>query len=555
MCSEIGNKRFLHFGLNLSPYRIQFFAGLILVGLLTGIAYFSGFFPDFLYGEEYLLYTQASLFPLSQAVKNYYEITGRLFEGLYWNWTYTVFGFEPVQLRIASVLLLASASMLASACFRRIWPTSQGTSTSFFVMMALLTINPVSLSLLLKLSTDNGRLSLVLFFASCLLLQNWASSGGRIFLVASVFTYFLGLATYENIALLYPAACLLSYPLLRPSKKGNLRTGLVFFAVSSPFYILVLLKLVEITASLSVDPISHPAVSLSFQAGTLLRAFISVIEAVESFGVVDIYTWFMPLVLLAGVIGAVLLLKESHFLNADEKIRQRSLVLGLIWIIFVSLFPYSLLGYGSAVRVYSAAIFGLVPLVVFFFYAARHVFLRFTLGVLLFAVFIFGLIGFASKAKQITSTELSETSFYLSLKRAVPDVRSETIFVFLDRKLSNSGCGPSLEMLYSQSKLRCVYLSSADPAFLAVRYRDFVEAGQGGWLRTEYRVIVGFDQDGNAYVVSELTPESDFGMLIDWRFDTPISTDFETFDTGRVVPQSQFYLHLVERATLIYSDH
>jgi hypothetical protein len=258
----------------------------------------------------------------------------------------------------------------------------------------------------------------------------------------------------------------------------------------------------------------------------------------------------LPAIAGVGLVTALLQSRARRSIEEDS-LRQKLLVAASVWIMVVSVVPYSVLGYGVTTRVYAVAVFGLIPLFMLAATGFRAVLVKCAFVGAAVLMIVQGSQTFLSNAQMRKELAAADASFYLSLKQVVPDVRHDTIFIFLDRKFSNSGCGPSLEMLYNQYKLRCVYFSSQDPSFLATRYDRFIEASQGGWLRTEYRVIIAFDEAGKPYVVPKLSPQDDLGMFIDWRFETPIETDSITFQTERTAPVSPFYEYLLEysRAT------
>jgi hypothetical protein len=206
--------------------------------------------------------------------------------------------------------------------------------------------------------------------------------------------------------------------------------------------------------------------------------------------------------------------------------------------------PYVAIGYGPTGRSYSSAVFGLFPLLLLAFHYWKQPALRALLAISMLIFMTFGFFESSNRLSQILSTEAADNQLYRGLKQAVPGIQPATVFIFIDRPLSNSGCGPSLEILYGQDNLACAFFSSTDNEYRATRQAELIEANRGGFLRDENWILIAVDEGGNPYVVDELLP-GDFDLFITWEVDAPIRTDFSRIQAS--APPSQFYENLLAR--------
>ncbi len=163
----------------------------------------------------------------------------------------------------------------------------------------------------------------------------------------------------------------------------------------------------------------------------------------------------------------------------------------------------------------------------------------------------FGLFEMLNRSTQINQGEIAHNTFYRGLKDVVPFVKPRTVFVFLNYPLSNSGCGPSLEMLYDQKDLNCAFLSSTDYEYRAIRHATEIEANRGGFLRNQNWILIGVDENNKPYVIPELNP-GDYDLIITWESTDPIQTDYTKIVTDNLPPASQFYENLLQRQAQLF---
>jgi hypothetical protein len=250
----------------------------------------------------------------------------------------------------------------------------------------------------------------------------------------------------------------------------------------------------------------------------------------------------------------------------NESINKFNLQLILLsagWMIFFSLLPYALAYrasfYGGllkgaryfAIPSYSIAILFIVALSLW-----KSQVLKWVISGLAALVMVWGLIEFRGISDYIKSQEpLPLVSKYLTLIEAVPAVRPETTFLFVDNKLGSDpwdSCTVVIQMLYSTRDVFCIYLSSTEEGLRAVKDGNQLTSPEGGTIRNENYIIVGESEDGTKYIIPEITPQSN--LLIDWLQPDPIRTDYRRIiDPSNDVP-SGMVLKLIEREKILSAE-
>lgn len=191
-------------------------AGLIayslLVTLLTGDIGFEG--DDWwIFGWSYW-----NSFPYSIVV--YAKESLRPIEGVYWLTVFELFGFNKTAFHFLSLLLLAGASLAMGLSLLKAFPHLPGVALAASLFAFFL---PTVSCLTYVMTTDNSRLSVLLFWSSVLAFQMWAKkSGSWAGLVAPVCLYQLAFLTYEAPSLLIFVTPLLVAPMLT---RGRLRVS------------------------------------------------------------------------------------------------------------------------------------------------------------------------------------------------------------------------------------------------------------------------------------------------------------------------------------------
>jgi hypothetical protein len=536
--------------IRISPLGWAMLAGLLFIivsALVDGI-------PQFFFGEEFFLFHYANNFDHLSAWFRYFVENGRLVETLYWTYLYKLVGYNPLLIHALSFVLLLAAAGLAAKCFLNIWPEKDRPLTLPYLFVFLLFFNWISHPSAYKVSLDNSRLSLIFFFSAGLVLQRWAARQKLKWLLLSLGLFLVSIFCYENTVLLFPALLLLAWPLvdLPKAKRRAAAVRFVWLAVLSgglaalPYLLYKLISLLR-------GSLAHPAMVAGSPLDFVQRilrdspAFIMQIGNSGQFAALApgaLLTSAVVLTLLLSILAvARLLSRPRQPVGADsQRFVFAFAAAGLIFMF--GFLPYVAIGYGPTGRSYSSAVFGLFPLLLLAFHYWKQPALRALLAISMLIFMAFGFFESTNRLAQVNAMEAADNQLYRGLKQVVPGVQPDTLFIFIDRPLSNSGCGPSLEMLYDQDDVTCAFFSSTDNEYRATRQAELIEANRGGFLRDENWILIAVDGSGNPYVVDELLP-GDFDLIITWEVETPIRTDFSRILAS--APPSQFYENLLVR--------
>lgn len=542
----------------------------IAVGLLLiWVAALVGLLQKYFNGEEFFVYHYANNLPAVEAWQRFLSENGRLIEGIYWTYQYKLFGFNPVILHALSFVVLLLAAVAAAACFLNVWPAEKRSKALPYLLVFSFFLNWIAVSSVLRLSYDNGRLSLMFFFLSGLALQRWARAQRAGWLLASFALFLLSVMTYENTAFLFPALLLLAWPLLPAPKKGAVRGRLLLFvglAAASALMLLIPYSLYRNIGSTQGQTIEHPAMTANL--GDLPSNVLGAApEIYLGFGQFDIFRAApLNLLMAAGMLvvlglfaaAAARLLRQGQLKPTTETgSRWVTISLACFWFLLLGPLPYVLLDYPPSGRVYSSAVFGLFPLLLIAYETLKERLVRIAAiaVMLLFAVFC-ALELQAQSVRFNLETEATLNAFYRGMKAAVPQVEPGTMFIIINGPLENSGCAPSLEMLYNQHDLKCVLLSSSLEKYHAIRRRSQIEANSGtDWeqqLLAEKWILI--DASNNVpTVLAELKP-GDLDLLVTWVSEEPIRTDYGQIVAEDLSEPSPFYLHLLAREKVLFAQ-
>jgi hypothetical protein len=364
------------------------------------------------------------------------------------------------------------------------------------------------------------------------------------------------------VIFLFPAALFFAWPLL-PTKLQTKKTRLWFVAVASFGAILALVPfaLYRSLEETTTGGITHPAFSKGFVTEIPLRivqsvplifnALYRVGGTLELNSLVPEFLQFLPFgVVLAAAVW--LCINQFRSKKKNQVARNTTLILlgGSLWILVLGLLPYllSIPTERTFPRYYSAAIYGFAFLFFMTFSSFRHIAVRVLLGLVLVIIIFAGIWEFDLLSERLRAFEAPLSHFYLSMIEAVPAVRERTVIFVIDpdAPMSASGaCTLGLRILYDVGDLKCAFLTYTDSRWWAEREENNILAYEGVWDDSENWIFVRVGPNGEKIIVSEITPAD--GLLIDWISTEPISTDYDRilFDE---IPDSQMYLHLVERA-------
>lgn len=534
-------------------------AGFILVFIT--FAFFSGRIADFFLGEEYYVIGNAASFPHIEAWWRYFLSNGRLVEGIYWTYLYELIDFHPAIIRLFSFGLLFLDALLAAIAISNVWPKKGNGARIAFVLLILCFFNPYALNYATRLSSDNARISIAIFWLAVIVLQKWVRSGYRpIYLVGALTLQTIGLFTYENIMFLFPAAVLLCLPLitahdLTANNKRILKRMARLFAASM-FLFLIPFAVYFTLANTPGVYFSHYAADVGSPAMERFVTFVATLwQNVLHLGDIDmVNTGLIGTLLYALVITAVGILIIVHYrTNRNMSVNNwqgwlgyTSLFLASVWILVFSLAPYSFAGIQSY-RVYVTATMGIPVLLLLLYYLIPKPWRMVAAGLAVVWIVIAN-IEFELKTKQISTSEATYNNYLLQVYELVPDVRPRTWFVFIDFSLGSSGCGPSPSILYEKPDLLCGRLSTRDPFYMAERHAgDLLNiVNTGGWIRDGNILLFGLDENGRVVLIPQITISDP--VYITWLSIEPIKTDFRRIVTDSSRELSPMAMHLYYRA-------
>lgn len=434
-------------------------SGLLLyclaVALITGDIGFEG--------DDWWIFSWAywNTYPSSLLV--YARESLRPVEGVFWITLFELFGFNKTVFHLFSLLLLAAASLVMGVSLHRAFPGNRILAVASILFAFFI---PTVSCLTFVTTTDNSRLSLLLFWCSVLAYQRWArGSGTWIGLIVPGLLYLLSFLSYEAASMLLFAVPLLVLPIHLREAQGipdrrilvRLATGIVV-----PFAAAVALRVTLLGGGAVDSRYVLPPMELAWGYLALLPFYLAA-PFTEMSG------WLGAWMLGFGVmVWAGLSLFMSTGRGAGDDTQQRSwceqsriypLIIGVA-IMFLGMLPYQIAGYGSVTpklmdsvllkwgvlpdgnsawfnfnwssRIYSSATFGLAIVLGSLIGGWRTKRLQWVANVAaaaimgLYATFHAGLVPEWQEASQIRA------GLCRDLKRRVPGVQPGTNFVFLN---------------------------------------------------------------------------------------------------------------------------
>jgi hypothetical protein len=517
------------------------------------LAAITGLIKSFFNSEEFYVLHYADTLPHFQAIQQFFIENGRLIEGIYWTYLYELFDYNPLLEHSLSFVLVLVLAILASACFLNVWPRNYLSWALPYLLVFLFFLNWISAKAVFRLSYDNTHLSMIFFFLSGLAMQRWAIAQRIRWLVLSLLFFLVSVLTYENAIFLYPALLLLTWPLLS-SSKGELVFNRAFLfggltAISGALLIIPRLLLSFTRRNLGVTTELYNSLKNVFETGSTVylkfgQVFASqVLNILVAVGILTI--------LVTSVIWMFRIHASSYEIPNETKSRWTCIFLASIWLMLFGPLPYVLLGYQGGARVFSSAVFGVFPLLLMLYEISFKSWIRI---VPVSLILLFGGLGLEVTWSESThfNDEATLNMFFRELKNEIPHVKQNTTFIFIDGPpLDIPGCGPSLEMLYSQHELRCGRLRSDHQNTIcpSVRHSTGIEVdcqhlSGGNWILI---TMLG----GKPSIIDELKP-GDYNLFLTWESTELLRTDHKKIVTQGIPPLSPMYLHLQWRASILF---
>jgi hypothetical protein len=301
-------------------------------------------------GDDWWIFSWPYWYGFPDSVWIYARESLRPIEGVYWITLYELFGFSKPLFHFFSQLLLAGAALIMGVCLARAFPGRR-----LFVVLAVLFafFLPTVSCLTYVVTTDNSRLSLLLFWASCLAFQIWAGrSSSWTGLVVPLLVYALAFLTYEAPALLILIVPLLVWPVHRGNRERIADSKFIVRLAAGLVGAIALVLLLRFTV-LSGGAVGHshilPPLELLWGYVALLPFYLA-----APFTYLSLDLWACLLGVIA-ILGTMFLIfrngwSDSPFQSEDRYLTRRvgihAIVVG-ITIVFLGMLPYQLAGYGA----------------------------------------------------------------------------------------------------------------------------------------------------------------------------------------------------------------
>jgi hypothetical protein len=449
-------------------------------------------------GDDWWIFSWAYWNTFPESLLVYARESLRPVEGIYYISFFELVGFNKVAFHLGSLLLSAGACTLMALSLYRAFPGRHTLvlATAFFAFFA-----PMVSCLTFVMTTDNSRLSLLLFWAGVLGFQRWARrSAPWRGLVVPVSFYLLAFLTYEAASLLILAVPLLVLPVhMRSGSELSDRSFL--FRLGASIFISLVIAISTRFLFLNGGIVSHRHVLPPFE---LVWSYLALLPfyLMEPFTAISRspVAWLIGLGVMA-VFGYLLhRFPDEHQENVSsgtplwKRVDLYPLLLGLA-MLFLGMLPYQLAGYGSvepkimdsvmhewglmpdgnsawfnfnwSSRIYSAATFGLAILMAVAVDCRRARWMQWAtrpaaiVVIGLFAVFHAGLIPEWQEASRMRAGLSSD------LLSQAPDVKPGTNFAFVNLDSRNEravvfrgwmGMRSLIQMLYDEPELSGWYV-------------------------------------------------------------------------------------------------
>ncbi len=310
------------------------------VALLTGDIGFEG--------DDWWIFSWGYWHPFPESVLIYAREALRPVEGVYWLTLFHWFGFNKVVFHFCSLMLLAGGASIMGLCLGKAFPRRR-TLTTLAVFFAF--FMPVVSCLTPVMTTDNSRLSVLLFWCAVLLFQRWAERSASLKgLAVPVLVYLLSFLTYEAASMLLFVVPFLAVPVYQRLHGGELnrafliRLGIgIFGAFGAALSLRFLL--------LGGGAVGHRSL---FPPGELIWSYIALLPFYLAAPFTSMTMELRALALGAAVAAAAIVLVRAAPRRTEpegaaywgESGWLYPALLGFA-ILFLGMLPYQMAGYGS----------------------------------------------------------------------------------------------------------------------------------------------------------------------------------------------------------------
>ncbi len=420
-------------------------------------------------------------------------------EGLYWLSMFELFGFNRIAFHLCSLLLWTAASVIMGVCLTKAFPRDR---IFVVVAVALAFFLPTVSSLTYIIFTDNARLSILLFWSATFCFQSWAEKSTQWKgLLLPVLVYVMSFLTYETASLMIFGIPFLVLP-ARANRGADPYDRSFLVRLATGIAAGLALSLVIRFTLLSGGAVAHrhflPPWELVISYIALLPQYlIAPLMHISS----DSWAALFGIAVSAGLAFYLYWIGRHQEEPPDWPTHTQlfytttyKLLMGLV-LFFLGMLPYQIAGYGSsdpklsetvlavygwlengdtswfnfnwASRIYSSASCGLAVIFAALVVAPRSPQLRFVTQAIAAVSIGFMVCFHVGLSRDWQEAAEIRNDLVRSLIDQVPDVKSNTNFVFLDLETYHkraavirrwAGLRELVRMLYDDQTLGAWYL-------------------------------------------------------------------------------------------------
>jgi hypothetical protein len=449
-------------------------------------------------GDDWWIFSWPFTFGFPKSLWVYAKESLRPVEGMYWIGLYELAGLNKPIFHLFSQLLLAGAAVLMGACLHKAFPERRLLVTVAALLAFFL---PTVSCLTYVVTTDNSRLSLLLFWLAVLKFQDWADGSlSWRGLAKPVAIYLAAFMTYEAPTFLIFAVPFLVWP-IHMRHRDRISDRAFLLRVGTGICVAFGLAVATRFAFLSGGAVGHrhllPPWDLLWSYPALLPFYLAApFTDIAPAG----WAWILG---TAAAIGTAALIfftgrvQEGQASPSEQGFPHEGwyIVLTAMAIVLLGMLPYQLAGYGSVTptlvdtaqikwgltpggetswfnfnwssRIYSAGTYGLAILLAALLTFWKRPAFSFigkaaAVGCMLMMVVFHAGLSLDWREAAVIRNELTQ-----SLVSQVPDVKSDTGFVFLNLDSRHKraavfrgwmGLRSLVRMLYDDPSLNAWYL-------------------------------------------------------------------------------------------------
>lgn len=531
-----------------------FATGLGLAALVVALTV-AGHAPRMISGEALYDFMYPDRFPFFESVFRFLteRVQARVFHGILIAVIYKIMGFNPVGIYLLIQFAIIGTAVVIALIIKEFIKTP--------IYAALVTLSlsvfPLLIPELFSLKKIHHVAAWFFFWLCILMFQFWVEKKKIGFLLFSSLLFVISVLSYEATFFLLPVALLVCWKHIGGdrNKSRYFLSVVLTMMVASGFYLI---------ASTLLGGGRGPDVA-NFRDiyGLLFSILTSPIEMAKvifenglinsnRWGGFDIFSVAGLVILLSIAIVISLLIYAKAKNQFKDSIVQNAAVLVLVflWLTFATYLPFALLGQSPDADSLLGAGYGVVLIIL----AAATLLDRFPVipfggafSVLCCLVYVGTgaiLYGENLEAKQVSDAELARTVF--TLKEAVPFVKENSTFIFVNSGVGRTGCIGFVNMLYTRENLSCIHLFDSDTEETYTHVDGQLIEDTGRIFEPDF-IILEIQQDGGIALLDQITSGDYPDLPITWIDTEAIVTNRDRIlMRSNVTSQSRLYNYVIE---------